>query len=697
MFASWDKFDFLALFRQHGHISPLPRRKPDQPGGRYIIDVVSAFDIETTRIDLPIPKGAKQNSHSFMYIWQFQIEDYTIIGRKWEDFFAMIGRIRNALEAYQIEEDLPTAPRLYIFDHNLAYEWQYLQGIYTFENEDVFLREARKPIYCRMYDCIEFRCSYLLTNMSLDHLTKQLGVEQKLSGQEFDYNKIRYPWTELTDYELEYCVRDVRSLVKCIKIILERDGDTLQTMPLTSTGYVRRDCKQSLKEKPLCWEIRDMKPGIEVYKMLRQAFRGGNTHANRKYVGKICENVISYDMTSCYPAQQLTKKFPMRPFKFLDGDLSINRIMKYIGLGYAVVATYTFKGLRLKENVPIPYISLARTKSAGFVGGIDNGRLLYADVCQTTMTEYDLQIVTNQYDWDSCIINKAMISKKDFLPEPYRKVIQKYYDDKTILKGATDAEEVYRYNKSKNKLNSVYGMSCQDPIHAEILYDDGKYTNRNLYDYPEEAEKALRNANFPYQWGVYVCSLARFALQQAIDLAGDKLVYVDTDSIKCVGDIDLTQINSRRERLAVASGAYADDQKGNRHYMGVFEVDAKYDRFVTLGAKRYCYEKDGHIGITVSGVSKAVNEKTGIPFAVEELGKLENFSEGFVWKKSAGNMSVYNDDDQFLYHAPDGSGSVVISPNVAIIPTTYEMGLSRDYKQLLEDIDLYGEYIDRRS
>ena len=86
-----------------------------------------------------------------------------------------------------------------------------------------------------------------------------------------------------------------------------------------------------------------------------------------------------------------------------------------------------------------------------------------------------------------------------------------------------------------------------------------------------------------------------------------------------------------------------------------------------------------------------------VPFAVEELGKLENFTEGFIWRKSAGNMSVYNDDDQFVYHAPDGSGSVVISPNVAIIPTTYEMGLSRDYKQLLEDIDLYGEYIDRRS
>lgn len=696
MFASWQEIDFLHLMAEAGHISPLPRRKPDMPGGRFLINAVCAFDTETSRIDLPIPAGAKQNSHSFMYIWQFQFEGITFIGRTWEDFLAFSDKLRGALESYQVQYSLPTLPRLIIWVHNLAYEWQFMQGIYKFKKEDVFLREARKPIYCRMYDCLEFRCSYLQTNMSLSHLCKQMGVEEKLSGQKYNYDIIRYPWTELTEYELEYCVRDVRSLVACMKKRMKHDGDTLQTIPYTSTGYVRRDCKEAIKDKPVCYDIRDMKPKLEVYKMLRQAFRGGNTHANRRYSGKILSNVSSYDMTSCYPAQQLIKKFPMKPFKFLDGDLSFDRVMKYVGLGYAVVATYIFQNIRIKSNIPIPYISLARTRSAGFVGGIDNGRILYADVCEMTLTEIDLRIVLRQYDFDSVEVRKAMLSRKDFLPEKYRGVIQKYYIDKTVLKGATDDEDVYRYSKSKNKLNSVYGMSCQNPIRAECVYNNGDYTTRDLYDFPEEAEKALQTAPFPYQWGVYVTALAREALQQAIDLAGyDRMVYCDTDSVKVLGDLDLTFINDRRKKLAQSAGAFADDCKGCRHFMGVFEYEGKYDRFITQGAKRYAYEKDGKMSIVVSGVTKKINEETGVPFAVEELGKLENFREGFIWKKSAGTMSVYNDADDFIYHGE--GGDIHITPNVAILPTTYEMGYSKDYKSLLQDVELYGEYIDRRS
>jgi hypothetical protein len=387
----------------------------------------------------------------------------------------------------------------------------------------------------------------------------------------------------------------------------------------------------------------------------------------------------------------------MKPFKFLTGDLSIERILKYIGLGYAVVATYIFKDIKIKPGVTIPYISLARTHSTGFVGGIDNGRILFADVCECTLTEIDLDIIRKQYDFSTISVKAAMLAKKDYLPKPYRAVIQKYYDDKTLLKGAIDEEDLYRYARSKGLLNSVFGMSCQDPIHAEILYDNGNYTAKNLYDDPEEARKALQRAAFPYQWGVYVTAYARKALQDAIDAAGSRMVYCDTDSVKVFGELDLSAINDRRQKLATSAGAYADDRKGIRHYMGVFEYEGTYDRFITQGAKRYAYEKGGKMSITVSGVVKTINEKTGVPFAVEELGSLEKFTVGFIWKKAAGNMSVYNDNDQFSYTDPETGKSVVISPNVAIIPTTYEMGYSKDYKKLLEEIELYGEYVDRRS
>ena len=697
MFASWEEYDFFTAFQAGGFLKPLPKRKPDRAGGRYLVNVVSAFDIETSRIDLPIENGYKQNSHSFMYIWQFQIEDTTIIGRTWEDFFAMCTRIRDALKKYQDYIKAPTMPVMICWVHNLSYEWQWLQGIYTFTNEDVFFRDQRKPIWCRMYDCIEMRCSYMQTNMSLAHLTKQMGVEEKLSGEIFDYSKMRYPWTELSDYEKEYCVRDVRSLVQAMKLRMEKDGDTLQTLPLTSTGYVRRDCKEAIK--PLYYDIRDMKPDYKQYRLLRDAFRGGNTHANRKFVGKILDNVSSYDMTSCYPAQQLTKKFPMKRFKWLDNNLDLERVMKFIGLGYAVVARYRFEGLKIKERIPIPYLSLARTRSADFIGGIDNGRILYAGICECALTEIDLEIVVKQYNFDNVKVLSAMVAQKDYLPEPYRKVIQKYYDLKTTLKGTSDPEELYSYAKSKEKLNAVFGMSVQDPLHAKILYDDGDYTVQDLNKIgtPEELEKALSGAAFPYQWGVYVTAYARHALQEAIDLIGfDRMVYCDTDSVKMIGKVNMFGINKKREQLATRQGAVAVDRKGIAHYMGVFEYEGTYDQFITQGAKRYAYVIDGKMGVTVSGVSKKINSETGIPIAVEELKDLKNFKDGMIWHESAGSLSVYNDDDNFYYKVDDERG-VMITPNIAILPNTYQMGFSKDYTALLQDVELYGEYVDRRK
>lgn len=697
MFASWEDFDFYSAFRAGGFLKPLPRRKPDRAGGRYLVNVVSAFDIETSRLDLPIENGYKQNSHAFMYVWQFQIEDATIMGRTWEDFFSMCVRIRDALASYQRDIKARTIPVLVCWVHNLAYEWQFLQGLYNFKNEDVFFRDQRKPIWARMYDCIELRCSYIQTNMSLAHLTRQMGVEEKLSGDIFDYSKMRYPWTELSEYEKEYCVRDVRSLVQAMKLRMTKDGDTLQTLPLTSTGYVRRDCKEAIK--PLYYDIRDMKPDYLQYRLLRDAFRGGNTHANRKHDGKILENVASYDMTSCYPAQQLTKRFPMKPFKWLDNNLNMERVAKFIGLGYAVVARYRFEGLKIKERIPIPYLALARTKSADFIGGIDNGRILYAGICECALTEIDLEIVLKQYTFDKVYVLSAMVARKDYLPEAYRNVIRKYYELKTTLKGTSDPEELYVYAKSKEKVNAVFGMSVQDPLHAKILYDDGNYTvhDLNKIGTDDERKKALGEAAFPYQWGVYVTSYARHALQEAIDLIGyDRMVYCDTDSVKMIGTVDLSGINKKREKLADRQGAVAVDRKGVPHYMGVFEYEGAYDQFITQGAKRYAYIIGGKMGITVSGVSKKVNPETGIPIACEELKDLKNFKDGMIWRESAGSLSVYNDDDNFYYKVDDKRG-VMITPNIAILPNTYQMGFSKDYTALLQDVELYGEYIDRRK
>lgn len=688
--------DWLQFFKGYGLVPRAKRQKRNK--GSEIVNVFAAFDIETSTI---WTSAENTDAHSFMYIWQYQIEDYLIKGRTWEEWFDFLAILKRALEQYGTLEQTAKTPVLITWIHNAAFEFTFISGLYNFRDDECFFRDARKPIYFRMFDVFEFRCSYIQTNLSLAALTKQTGVKLKLSGQKFDYNKVRFSWTELSEFEEEYTTTDVSSLVQAMKYRVQRGGDTLLTVPLTSTGYVRRECKASLKDRYL--QINELKPykgenGKRIYRLLRSCFRGGNTHANRFHVGTICEDVYSYDIASSYPTQQLTKKFPMKPFKWLDGDMSLERVFMFIGLGYAVVGEYHFTGVRLKNpKEPIPYISLARCEAINFK--IDNGRILEADYIEISLTEIDLEIILTMYEFDKMEIIQCMVAQKDYLPPEYREVIQEYYNKKTALKGDDTEEGKYIYTKSKNMLNSVYGMSATDPIHQEIKYNGGDYL-RSGYDSMTEAEieKALKGAAFPYQWGVYTTAYARKQLQDAIDLCGDKIVYCDTDSVKTLGDVPIHKLNDALRKKAAAVGAYADDMNGNRHYIGVFESDGHYQKFITQGAKRYAYIKDdGKMGVTVAGVSTQINEETGVSFAVEELKDLKRFKPGMKWSKAGGTQAVYNDSDDFMYTDPETGKDVHITKNVAIIPSTYIMTHSRDYMLLLNEIQLYSEFRKERE
>lgn len=688
-------YEYLTSF---GLIEETKKRRKSQNKHR-VLNVYSAFDIETSTV-WTNEDHSLYDVHSFMYVWQFQIEEYTVKGRTWDDFFSWLDVLKQSIERIKEDNNLPVNPLLIVWVHNLAYEWQWLSGLYPFQNDDVFFRDVRKPIYCRMFDTFELRCSYIQSNMSLSALCKQTGVKQKLSGQKYDYDKVRFPWSELTEFEEEYTTVDVESLVKAMKYRVSRGGDNLQTVPLTSTGYVRRECKEALKEQYL--DLRELKPAEKEYRLLRKAFRGGNTHANRYYVDQIVMDVYSYDISSSYPTQQLTQLFPVRPFKWLDitqrtAKKRVERVLQFIGLGYAVVGTYQFKNMRLKNHrEPIPYISLSRCQALGTDDIellLDNGRVLECGYMEISLTEIDLEIVLDQYNYDFIDVIECMVAQKDYLPESYRAVIQDYYNKKTALKGDDTEDGKYMYVKSKNMLNAVYGMSATDPVHQDIFYKDGDYRVSTYEDFTQdELLKLLKNASFPYQWGVYTTALARKQLQDVIKLCGDKIVYCDTDSVKTVGNIDISKLNDKLMKKAVQSKAYADDMNGNRHYIGIFEFDGHYDEFITQGAKRYAYSSGGKLGITVAGVSKKINEETGVSFAVEELKKLDRFRVGMTWRKAGGTISVYNDNDDFYYTDPESGRTVHISKNVAIVPSTYVMKYSKDYRLLLNEIQLYGDY-----
>lgn len=689
------------------------RKQPDY------LDIVTAFDIETTKLTFPDRIG-EDSIHSFMYHWQFQLgPEYTITGRTWEEFTDFMTTVLRPISAgveARRHREMKTAGRpLWIcYVHNLSFEFFYLQGVYHFENDDCFFTDPWKPLYARLNNLIEFRCSYRNSNMSLDAFCKFIGTSiSKLDGHLYDYNKLRFPWTPLTDYELNYCVNDVRCLEEAIRTQILRDRDTLRTIPLTKTGYVRRDCKAALA--PMRYSIEMLLPDIETYDLLRRCFRGGDTHANRYRVGTVQRNGHALDIESSYPAVQLTQLFPMGPFqKIQDTDNTLPRIINLIKVGNAVIADYHFKDLKLKDpQDAFPYLSVSKCHL--LAPETDNGRVLSADLCTTALTEIDLEIVLEQYDYSTVSVYNARTARKGMLPPKYREVIKKYYQGKTEYKGKEGHE--YLYHKLKAMLNSIYGMSAQQAIHMIIYYMSKNKDFKEPY-IPDDIEyimEQLEQAAFPYQWGVYTTAYARKALRDGMECIGkdehgiSNLIYCDTDSLKYIGRADLTALNKKLQTAAAKNGATAKDISGNVHYIGTWSTEPDFKEFLTLGAKRYCYrDMAGQLHITVSGVSHkphiiynddgTIESKTD--WAVDELiaaapdrDPMESFKAGMTWREAGGTDTVYHKDDDFEYTDPESGRSVHISPNVTIVDSSYTLKMEKDYTTLIKDCALWLKYL----
>lgn len=646
------------LIAQAKHV----KRKRGNNGGkskRDLKDLVCAFDIETSNIP-----DIEQAS---MYIWQLQIDELgTIIGRTWDEYRQLLARVCDLLGENE---------SIVFYVHNLSFEFQFLRGIYPFQPDEVFCMDRRKILYCSMFDGkIVYRCSYIHSNMSLAEYTKKMGVQHvKLSGADFDYRETRYPWTPLTDEQIAYCIHDVRGLVEALKKEMEVDGDTLITIPLTSTGYVRRDAKRAMKQVSHTL-VPSILPDEKTFVLLREAFRGGNTHANRYYAGRIITDVASADRSSSYPDTQVNCEFPMSRF-YYKGEATMKELDRYINvLDKAVVMRVALWGVRLRDPYwGAPY--LARDKCRKIIEPTyDNGRILECKYCETTITDVDLRILLDEYDFDNFKAFDVAFARYGKLPRPLVEETINYYRKKTELKNV-EGQEIY-YMKSKNKLNSIYGMMAQNPAKETILFKDNDYIKDDV-PLSERLKEANRRAFLAYQWGCWVTAWARYRLEEGIRLAGDQFVYCDTDCVKYVRDIDWRAYNAQRIKDSTANGAFADDPSGERHYMGVYEQEKTAQRFKTLGAKKYAFEQDGKTYITVAGVNKRLGGQE-----LERFGGLDAFNEGFIFREAGGMESVYN-DEPYGYVNIDGH-ELYIGTNVLLRDSTYSLGITDEYRRILE-------------
>jgi len=503
----------------------------DIKGKRKLYDNnIYTFDIETTSYIILNNKQMKTieylslhkkeqeecKFYATMYIWMFGINNEIYYGRTYEELKQFLNRIETFTNSWNVKK--------IVYVHNLSFEFQFLRNIFTFKN--VMARKSHKVMKCEIEEFnIEFRCTYYMTNLALKKIPDVYNLDvQKLVG-ELDYSKIRHSNTKLTEKELKYCENDCLVVYEYIKKEL-KIYETCKNSPLTSTGHVRRELKDKIKNN---WKYKNkVKKAINtdghIYNLLVDAFMGGYTHANWIYADEIIKNVSSYDFTSSYPYVMVTHKFPMTSFK----KCNIKKVEQFLDI-FAYLVKVKFIDIKCKYfNNFISQNKCLRIKGAKY----DNGRLISAEEIEMVLTDIDFKFILKTYTGKYEIL-ECYFARYDYLPKEFINFILDKYIMKTEYKNVIGKEVEYALEKAK--FNSLYGMSVTNNIKDLVIFENDTGWNEIPLTNDEilnALEREKKQGFLSFSWGVWVTAHARNNLLENVIKLDKDVIYCDTDSIK---------------------------------------------------------------------------------------------------------------------------------------------------------------------
>lgn len=616
-------YQFCALVNKDAMCKWVATRKQNYGDVSYL-NLPASFDIETSSF-----YDDKKQKVAIMYVWQFGINGNIIMGRTWEQFVYLCSILNQSF-------DLSDKKRLLVYVHNLGYEFQFMRK--WFKWKEVFAPKKRRPLIALSELGIEYRCSYFLSNYSLANVGKLVLQKYKVEKMvgDLDYSLIRTPVSRLTNKEIGYCVNDVKVVMSYIQEKIEQEGD-ITKIPLTNTGNVRRYVRsrvfgeKSGEAKKKRRQYTDLMRSLRVsspeeYAQMKRAFQGGFTHAAALYSRKILRytevgEIGSMDLSSSYPYVCVSSYFPMSGVQEEYTCITSMKFFRRLMAKYCCLFDIEVEGLK-----PIfEYENMLSASKCNIIGNHaeNNGRIIWADKLQTTMTELDFDTFEKFYTWKSIKILNLRTYRRGYLPRDLILSILDLYEAKTSLKGIEGRE--VEYMVSKNMINSTFGMMVTNIVRDEEAYTD-EWIERKITEESTVSQLTGYNNDFNrflfYGWGVYVTAHARHNLFSAILEFGEDYVYCDTDSLKGLNfDRHQKYIREYNENVFLSlfdmceyydidfNKCQPKTKKGIKKLIGVWDIEDSYTMFKTIGAKRYIYEyasgpHKGELGLTCAGIDK---------------------------------------------------------------------------------------------
>lgn len=615
------------------------------------------------------------NPIGWIYQWCFSYQGQLICGRKPSELV-------EALKKIIIVNEISDERRINIFVHNLAYDYVYIKEHLkeALKSEFENLAIAKHKIITSRIEGLLFKCTFRLTCKSLDAWSSELGTKHhKLVGT-VDYSAIHYQDSPLSQTDWKYMWNDVIVLDEALDIQMSIHGDDLKTLPLTCTGYVRREAKKRFKsEKKYYWDFKKQRLSYFQYLMCKREFSGGITHGNRFRADKKIKGKIRHrDFASHYPSQQRCYYAPCSKFiryynsDFNEDEITVEDLLR-LRKDKCFLAVIEISDMELRSRgITLPYAQACKFEQ-GKKGKIktieDNGRILKMDgTSSIVVNEIDLYWLYKQYKFDY-EIKVVDVANKGAFPKWLMDTVDDFFYGKTSYKQLEKELEAQGFNEdtlewitnhrdlmiSKGNLNGVYGMSATDPV-RESFYEreDGEWDKKPMTE--EQVKEALDKyyenwgSFMSYQLGCWTTANARNELMEFVELIGyDNFLYADTDSIFYISTDEIEErIEARNKEFRDYNdehGMYIES-KGKRVYYNQFELE-KEDivEFKFLHAKCYGYVlADGEMKVTIAGVSKyGRNGNT----RVKELGSLDRLTSKTTFYDCGGTRTIYTN------HKPD--------------------------------------------
>lgn len=425
--------------------------------------------------------------------------------------------------------------------HNLKFDFSFIHFYCLSNNIKVDLLEKRNIIYSANIFNSQLRDTLNFLTMTLKEIGENYCTQYKKTS--IDYAT---PFDHVaTPEEIKYCINDCLVLqegfnvyIKSLKEVLTEAGceNTLKCIDkkLTNAGIAFEAFKEMSIFDKVC--PKTTQGEFELYKM---AYHGGYVYSKPNGV---VDNVTMIDCNSMYPFIYATIDMPYGKGFIVD---EFEKLQKY--KFYIIKVNIKFD---LKPGY-IPIISRGRSVFGSTEYAVSSDGLYE----EHTFANKDFELIREFYDVDFDIIfGVGFDTQKEF----YKKYADTFIEMKNRYKGV-------KRNVVKILLNSPYGKTAMNGFNVlkDYVIENGELVGKITgYEIDDNGYQYLPQ-------GIAITAGARYLLlSTARNIGFDRVQYMDTDSIKFVGNMP--------------NNIDVDENK-----LGAWKFEGCAIKFKTLSPKKY--------------------------------------------------------------------------------------------------------------